>query len=138
MASQPKISERQRELLLEAKKAPSDQIVYRLYQLVQDQGEALDPSWKPIWERVRDRVYAERSLPESLLHKIDTAIDALSFVDPVLQKLRLKATDRVCFLLGAGASASPPSSIPTVANLLPELWRRAGKIGRDDIDRLSA
>jgi NAD-dependent SIR2 family protein deacetylase len=44
---------------------------------------------------------------------------------------------RVCFLLGAGASAAAPSSIPTVSELLPELWRRARKLGRDDIDRLA-
>lgn len=140
METQPtKISARQRELLkeLKTKDVPSQRIAYGLYQFVNEKGESLLPSWKPIWESIRDNVYEKHILPESILLKIDAAIDALRFVDEVLQKLRLKATDRVCFLLGAGASASPPSSIPTVANLLPELWRRAGKIGRDDIDRLS-
>jgi NAD-dependent SIR2 family protein deacetylase len=31
-----------------------------------------------------------------------------------------------------------PSSIPAVAGLLPELWNRARKLGRDEIDRLAS
>jgi NAD-dependent SIR2 family protein deacetylase len=42
---------------------------------------------------------------------------------------------KIAFLLGAGASA--PSNIPTVNSLLQELWKRAKKIGREDLDKLA-
>lgn len=39
--------------------------------------------------------------------------------------MRVGDDERVTFLVGAGASAPPPSSIPTVGSLLPKLWRGA-------------
>ena len=49
--------------------------------------------------------------------------------------IKIEDNTKIAFLLGAGASA--PSGIPTVNSLLPELWKRAKKIGRDDLDNLA-
>lgn len=50
-------------------------------------------------------------------------------------KIKVNDDTKVIFLLGAGASS--PSGIPTVDKLLSELWNRARKIGREDLDRLA-
>jgi NAD-dependent SIR2 family protein deacetylase len=52
-----------------------------------------------------------------------------------IRNIKINNTTKIAFLLGAGASA--PSSIPTVNSLLPELWKRAKKIGREDLDNLA-
>lgn len=45
--------------------------------------------------------------------------------------------EAVTILLGAGASKPPPSNIPVVAEFLPELWRRARKLDREDLNKLA-
>lgn len=96
---------------------------------------SLSPKWRDIWAKVpaKDR---DRS-PLSVLERIENAIRQISVLDDEVTEIRLQQEDRVCLLLGAGASAPAPSSIPTVARMLPELWRRARKIGREDVDRLA-
>ncbi len=51
-------------------------------------------------------------------------------------KIRVNNQTKVTILLGSGASA--PSGIPTVNRLLPELWKSAKKIDRDELNRLIA
>lgn len=93
---------------------------------------------KALWDKSRDEIHSEGTAQPGLLQRIDELISEIHLVDERVSKIRLKPSEQVCLLLGAGASAPAPSSIPTVAHLLPELWRRAGKIGRDDIDRLAS
>jgi hypothetical protein len=47
------------------------------------------------------------------------------------------ATQKITFLLGAGASKPEPSLIPTVRELLPQLLERARRLDRDDVTRLA-
>ncbi|AEG17572.1 SIR2 family NAD-dependent protein deacylase [Methanobacterium paludis] len=67
--------------------------------------------------------------------QMDTIIKSSPLMDKELLNIKLNENDNITFLLGAGASA--PSNIPTVNKLLPELWKGAEKIGRDDLDKLT-
>jgi NAD-dependent SIR2 family protein deacetylase len=76
--------------------------------------------------------------PASTLRRIEAEVARIAVgPDPEIFDVRLPKTAKVTLLLGAGASAPEPSGIPTVAYLLPELWRRAKKMGREDIDGLA-
>jgi len=134
-----KVSREQRELLERAQKMDPYEIPQHLFRLLRSRagGEPLDPGWKRIWAAVRDKAFELRAAPEEILRQIDTAVASIHSIEERIKKLRLRSSDQVCLLLGAGASAAAPSSVPTVAHLLPELWRRAGKIGREDIDHLA-
>ena len=110
---------------------------FRQLHVFVEKDEALDPRWRATWKSIREFVERHRFAPDSTVEKIEAAIEAIQAVDPEIETISLGDKDRVCLLLGAGASAPAPSAIPTVARLLPELWRRARKIGRDDIDRLA-
>lgn len=99
--------------------------------------EGLLPAWRHLWAAAESEVRDRGFVPEETLEEINTALAEIQLIDESIYKIHLKESDHVCLLLGAGASAPPPSSIPTVNRLLPELWRRAGKIGRDDIDKLA-
>ncbi len=109
-----------------------------LFEFVRTKAEAepLDPQWIQLWRTQRDHV--ARYLPPSRFKEIEAAVSAIQPIDPEVWSLRIAETERCVLLLGAGASAPEPSSIPIVGNLLPELWRRARKIGRDDLDRLAS
>jgi len=54
---------------------------------------------------------------------------ALAEIDP--------RSERLVFLLGAGASKPEPSGIPTVKELLPDLLTRARRLDREDLTRLA-
>jgi len=94
--------------------------------------EPIDARWAHIWALIRKG--ATRYFPEQYLKEMDTVLESARIVDPEISKLVVQGK-RVTFLLGAGASA--PSGIPTVDKLLSELWKRARKIGREDLDRLA-
>jgi NAD-dependent SIR2 family protein deacetylase len=128
-------SPRQLKLLERAQSAPPFVVVRSLYEAIEELKEPLHPQWRQIWARVRDHV--GDNVPRGVIEEVDQAVQAIQPVDSAIQELRVGEQQRICLLLGAGASASPPSSIPTVVSLLPELWRRARKLGRDDIDRLA-
>lgn len=102
-----------------------------------DREEQLDVQWKQVWAETATIAKRLGSLSPSLFDRIDSIVNAIPGIDSQLRTLRLAESDSVCMLLGAGASAPAPSSIPTVMQLLPELWRRARKMGREDIDRLA-
>jgi len=128
---------RQRRLVKELEGAPSFRVARALWELVSEKEPLLLPEWRGLWQRVRDEVRRDHEAPDEVIDKIDEAVSSISTVAD-LTKVALKPESKVCILLGAGASAPQPSNIPTVAHLLPELWRRARKLGRDDIDRLAA
>ena len=100
--------------------------------------ERLRPEWKSIWHNRIDEIRSLKSIPNDIIRRIEEKIESIDVSDPEVYQIRLKPEDNVCIFLGAGASAPEPSAIPVVSQLLPELWRRARKIGRQDLDRLAA
>lgn len=78
-------------------------------------------------------------LPQAVLGSPEytRVVEFFRALDPLDSKLgaidprKLKLT----FLLGAGASAPEPSSIPTVRFLLPQLLERARRLGREDLTK---
>lgn len=95
----------------------------------------LSAEWVEIWEQHGES--AARYLSKGSLAAIEHALSEIHWTDREVEEIHISPDTRVTILLGAGASAPAPSSIPTVGGLLPELWRRARKIGRDDLDRLA-
>ncbi len=131
---------RQQSRLLEGARRSRDpfRVVRSLYEMLTEHSdEPLHPEWKNLWEANYAEIISTEIAPESVVKRIEREIKKIDAIDGQIKQLTLKPTNRVCLLLGAGASAPEPSSIPTVANLLPELLRRAGKIGREDLDRLA-
>lgn len=93
------------------------------------------PDWLEHYERLRARI--SNAVWEQPEYKgIIDFIDAIPAHDPQLKAIDPRSL-RVAFLLGAGASAPEPSSIPTVRYLLPELLERARRLGREDLTRLA-
>jgi NAD-dependent SIR2 family protein deacetylase len=143
----PFVSKQQRDQLAEATAGPVARIPEILWNLVRDRRgnegppfpEPLSSEWLNLWRRARSEVIEHLDVPERVVQLIDERLPALvePFDDEILS-IRLKPEQKITILLGAGASAPEPSGIPTVSDLLPELWRRAQKIGRDHIDRLAA
>jgi NAD-dependent SIR2 family protein deacetylase len=129
------ISAEQRKWLDKPRHEPYE--AFRLISQLIEQGESLDPRWRTHWKEAREFAIEIAIYPETAIARIDAAVDAIQDLDSEIADITLGNEDRVCLLLGAGASAPAPSAIPTVTQLLPELWRRARKIGRDDIDRLA-
>jgi NAD-dependent SIR2 family protein deacetylase len=96
--------------------------------------EEILPEWLQVFEASKNDF--QNFLPRESLHEVETAFKSLPIIDPTAYELdfsKLKAS----FLLGAGASKPAPSNIPTVKELLPELFTRARKLDRDDLDKLA-
>jgi len=131
------ISEEQKYLLerLEAKGYPPEIAIRRIWEFLREkpEDEPLDPRWVDIWEKYRR--YATRYAPSRVVKEIDEIIKSTQPIDDEIWNIKIDDSTKVTFLLGAGASA--PSGIPTVDKLLSELWKRARKIGREDLDRLA-
>ncbi len=53
-------------------------------------------------------------------------------------QVRLPEEQPAAILLGVGASKPSPSNIPVVTEFLPELWRRARKLDREDLNKLAS
>lgn len=135
------VSNAQKRALDRASRADGVEFIRIIYSFLVDEkreGESIDPSWADLYERKAPRAKELESAPEFVFEKVESALKTIVRVDKEVRNLSIPTESRLAILLGAGASAPPPSSIPTVADLLPELWRRAKKIGRDDIDRLAA
>ena len=132
-----KISSSQKRYLIQAKRLDPEDVFEFFYSRLKRiaNTESLDPEWKVIWENNKDFIY--HLYHDDMIQEIEDLLSVISVVDPEIETIKLKSTDNICLLLGAGASVASPSNIPAVANLLPELWRRAGKIGSDEIDRLT-
>lgn len=144
-----RISERQEHLLKKFRKLVkeikmgyyppdmTDIVIYQILELLEErpENEPLDPAWLDIWEEFK--TYARGRISPRRLEAIERRIK--KSIKPPIDKevwdIEIHEDTKVTFLLGAGASA--PSGIPTVDKLLPELWKRAKKIGRDDLDKLA-
>ncbi|MBU7028229.1 MAG: SIR2 family protein [Theionarchaea archaeon] len=131
------ISEEQKELLEEIEKgtySPEEAVDRILLFLRKKPGrELLSPKWGDIWDKYGS--YAEGIFDPPTIKEIKESINLIWAPDKEIWDIRVDNDTRVTFLLGAGASA--PSGIPTVDKLLAELWKRARKIGREDLDRLA-
>lgn len=89
-----------------------------------------------LWDEYRERLLSEAPIPPRAIRRIDEAMSGVNLVDPAIDEIRISKSDKITFILGAGASAPSPSSIPTVSQLLPELWRRAERIDQEELNRL--
>src|SRR5437870_9970169 len=98
------------------------------------EGEEVDPGWLDLWDRWSSEI--DGFLPQPLYEEIAAKMATVSPIDEEISRIALRDEDKVAVLLGAGASFPPPSGIPTVLGLLPELLGRAKKLGRDEIDKL--
>ncbi|MCW3133790.1 MAG: SIR2 family protein [Methanophagales archaeon] len=131
------ISKEQERLLemLDRRRYPPEIAIHRIYEFLKEKPkeEALDPRWKDIWEKYER--YAWIVVPPSIIEEIEEILQSIKLVDEDIWKIKIDKNTKITFLLGAGASA--PSGIPTVDKLLSELWKRARKIGREDLDRLA-
>lgn len=119
-----------------SERGPVDYLGRRLYYDIKELKERnleLDPQWITIWNELNKKI-DRRYLPINYWNEIESAIKSIKIIDDEIFKIRLSPTDQVTFLLGAGASV--PSNIPAVNGLLSELWDRARRIGREDIDKL--
>jgi len=133
-----KISREQKNLLQFLKAQPpfSPFAIRRIFRFISNkpEDEPLDPQWEEVWEKYRED--AREELPSRIFEKIERTISQfIQSTEDEIWTTKIKANTKITFLLGAGASA--PSEIPTVDKLLPELWKRAKKIGREDLDRLA-
>lgn len=95
--------------------------------------EPLDPRWLDIWDKYKS--YVREVAPSRVFKEIEEIMQSAKPIDEEISGIKVDNDTKVTFLLGAGASA--PSNIPTVDKLLSELWKRARKIGREDLDRLA-
>lgn len=128
------ISDRQKRFLDEIATSSLNRLAYNLDRLTQI-GEPLDVKWVEVWDNNVEKF--REIYPKEIFLRVEKNIPKNPPIDFEITKIKVKADEEVCFLLGAGASVAEPSNIPTVANLLPELWLRAGKLGRDEIDKLA-
>jgi len=131
------ISKEQKMLLdrLGRQKYPPGIAIQRIYDFLEEKPEKedLDPMWKDIWEKYGG--YARRVFSPQKIKEIEEIIQTIKVVDEDIWEIKIDENTKITFLLGAGVSA--PSGIPTVDELLSELWKRARKIGREDLDRLA-
>jgi len=131
------ISEEQKDILerLETREYPPERAIRHLYEFLREklEDEPLDPRWLDIWKKYKR--HAVRVAPPGAINEIEEIMQSIGVIDKEIWKIKVDNDTKVTFLLGAGASA--PSGIPTVDKLLSELWKRARKIGREDLDRLA-
>lgn len=132
-----KISEKQKDVLERFRRQdyPSEIAIRRIWEFLNEkpEDEPLDPRWLDIWKKYKR--YAREVVPPKVFEKIEKNMQSIKVIDAEIWKIKVDNDTKVTFLLGAGASA--PSGIPTVDKLLSELWKRARKIGREDLDRLA-
>lgn len=85
-------------------------------------------------EKIREREEEEKEEKE----KKEKAKKALDAKIKRIKKVKITAEQQVLFFLGAGASKPPPSSIPTVSEMLEELWKKSNKMENKPLAKLEA
>ncbi len=134
-----KVSEDQRRNLERVRRTQGSEAAHAFLEIVQDEDirqgrEDLHPDWLELFESRRAGL--QRQLPDEIYQRIGTFFQEAQPFEESLRSLdpaKLKLT----FLLGAGASKPPPSNIPTVKELLPQLLERARRLDRDDVTKLA-
>lgn len=97
--------------------------------------EPIDQDVIEIWQNYKGCNNLKILVPKRVYEKIDSRLQAHESIDADINHIEIDDNTKIVFLLGAGASVS--SGIPTVNGLLPELWRKAKKLNRDDLDKLA-
>jgi hypothetical protein len=129
------VSKTQREYLVKAQHAFNARDLGGLFNAIQtvirdkditSGKEEVSPEWIKIFET--SKADLKLVLPGHAFVEIEKIIKSLPIIDPPAFKLDFSKL-RVSFLLGAGASKPTPSNIPTVKELLPELFTRARNHG---------
>ncbi len=134
------ISDDQAQLLARTRRGIGpNAIVSAIFRIINDTEiaaglEPLHPDWALLYQRNRDMV-SRLGSPE-LVQQADAFFTSSSPYDDSVSEINPR-DHRITFLLGAGASKPPPSSIPTVKELLPDLLSRARRLDRDDVTRLA-
>lgn len=100
-----------------------------------DKDKSFKNNLRNLWYNNKNEIIWNDKLSPRQIEYIDKKLKSSEpILDEELQRIDITNNTKITFLLGAGASK--PSNIPTVNELLPELWKRAKKIGRDDLDKL--
>lgn len=134
------ISPHQSRMIERASRSQHPGVLFDLFrEIIQDDGitggtESLDPRWIELFRENRDNLV--QFAPKPLVDPLSVFFDTLTPIDPEIQEID-PSSQRVSFLLGAGASKPQPSGIPTVKELLPQLLERARRLDRDDVNRLA-
>jgi len=136
------ISDRQKNLLKEFEDPRGSPIltIHHLWRFLKEKpkDEPLSPRWPDVFQKYRRRTLGlipsdRQRLP--LFKEVHEIMKTISIMDDEIWDIRIDENTKITLLLGAGASV--PSGIPAVDKLLSELWKRARKIGREDLDRLA-
>lgn len=100
--------------------------------------EELDPRWGDYWRLHRSRFggIIPTDVATRLVRLLDKVLKKNSSARQRESRTPLKPDERVAVLVGSGASAPPPSNIPTLNRLLPELWAKARGMRRLGLDPL--
>ena len=136
-----RVSEVQQTLLVESRRAglPVRRLAEHLHRVSDDPEilsgeEDLHPDWSGIFDR--SRVSLRRMLSPDAFRRVESFFTSLDPYDQSIKSINPQ-TEKVAFLLGAGASKPHPSDIPTVKELLPELLGRARRLDRDQVTQLA-
>ena len=138
------LSEVQMNMLEEATFDPSPPVLARiLEQVITDDDiisgrENLHPDWIELFDQSSDELErARRYVGARRLERLRNTFRQISTpTNPAFRSLN-PSDEKLAFLLGAGASKPPPSNIPTVKELLPELLRRARRLDREQVTNLA-
>ena len=97
--------------------------------------EDLHPDWLLLFDQHRQRLQHYPRLQQEY-ETIRRVFESLRAVDASVRDISPEK-EQIVFLLGAGASKPSPSNIPTVADLLPDLLRRARRLDREQVTNLA-
>lgn len=136
-----KISQSQNRSLRQAKDCSPSDLIQILYQISRDDDiledrEELHPDWAEIFRSRFDPRALDRYAPRSVIEQVTKFFELIPRSHGDLSAFDV-AKLRTTFLLGAGASKPAPSSIPTVKELLPQLFERGRRLDRDDVTKLA-
>ena len=135
-----RVSDEQQRLLIGSRRGrPSHRLAENLHRVATDPDilsgdEDLHPDWSEIFQR--SRALLQRSMDSDAFGHVDSFFRSLELYDQSISNINPK-TEKLAFLLGAGASKPHPSNIPTVKELLPELLGRARRLDRDQVTQLA-
>lgn len=101
---------------------------------IQNGQEGLHPDWVELY--LQNRTFLGRFTDPEVVEAIDDFFQGVSQYDSTVGEIDPR-TEKIAFLLGAGASKPPPSEIPTVKELLSELLGRARRLDREQVTQLA-
>lgn len=96
--------------------------------------ETVHPDWLDVYSRHEALLYEVLSVEHA-----DVIREFFDNLKPFDEEVRTisPSSEKIAFLLGAGASKPEPSGIPTVVELLPDLLVRGRRLDREDVTLLA-